>query len=70
MTVTVQAVMMSAGGVVAPSGVMIVQQAVVVAQQANPPMMIAVKRGQPVAAVLKAAVAQTVMPVQTVMCSG
>ena len=51
----------------APSGVMIGQQVVVDAQQANPPIMIAVKRGQPVAAVLKVAVAQTVMPVQTVM---
>ena len=38
MTVTVQAVM---------AGVMIGRQAVVVAQQANPPIMIAVKRGQP-----------------------
>jgi len=76
MTVTVQAVM--AGVMIgvmigrqvvvdALSGVMIGRQAVVVAQQANPPMMIAVKRGQPVAAVLKVAVAQTVMPVQTVM---
>jgi hypothetical protein len=58
MTVTVQAVM---------AGVMIVRQAVVVAQQANPPMEIIVKRGQPVVAVLKAAAARTVMPVQTVM---
>jgi hypothetical protein len=39
----------------------------VVAQQANPPMTIAVKRGQPVAADLKVAVARTVMPVQTRM---
>jgi hypothetical protein len=58
MTVTVQAAM---------AGVMIVRQAVVVAQQANPPMEIIVKRGQPVVAVLKAAAARTVMPVQTVM---
>ena len=76
MTVTVQAVM--AGVMIgvmivrrvvvdAPSGVMIGQQVVVDAQQANPPIMIAVKRGQPVAAVLKVAVAQTVMPVRTVM---
>jgi hypothetical protein len=72
MTVTVQAVM--AGVmigrqvvVVAPSGVMIGRQVVVVAQQANPPMTIAVKRGQPVAADLKVAVARTVMPVQTRM---
>ena len=66
MTVVVQAVTI---------GVMIVRQAVVVARQANPPMAIAVKRGQPVAAVLKAAVAQTVivvqiaMPVQIVMAA-
>jgi hypothetical protein len=76
MTVTVQAVM--AGVMIgvmivrrvvvdAPSGVMIGQQVVVDAQQANPPIMIAVKRGQPVAAVLKVAVAQTVMPVQIAM---
>ena len=76
MTVTVQAVM--AGVMIgvmivrrvvvdAPSGVMIGRQVVVVAQQANPPMTIAVKRGQPVAADLKVAVARTVMPVQTVM---
>jgi hypothetical protein len=51
----------------APSGVMIGRQAVVVAQQANPPMMIAVKRGQPVAAVLKVAVARTVIVLQNVM---
>ena len=58
MTVTVQAV---------TAGVMIGRQAVVVAQQANPPIMIAVKRGQPVAAVLKVAVAQTVMIAQAAM---
>ena len=62
MTLTVQAVM--AGVMI---GVMIGQQVVVDAQQANPRIMIAVKRGQPVAAVLKVAVAQTVMPVQTVL---
>ena len=62
MTVTVQAVM--AGVMI---GVMIVRQVVVDAQQANPPMMIAVKRGQPVAAVLKVAVAQTVIRVQIVI---
>ena len=72
MTVTVQAVM--AGVMIgrqvvvdALSGVMIGRQAVVVAQQANPPMMIAVKRGQPVAAVLKVAVARTVIVLQNVM---
>ena len=57
-TVTVQAAM---------AGVKIVRQAVVVARLANLPAVIAVKRDQPVAAVLKAAVASTVMPVQTVM---
>ena len=51
-TVTVQAAM--AGVMI---GVKIVQQAVVVARLANLPMVIAVKRDQPVAAVLKAAVA-------------
>jgi hypothetical protein len=75
-TVTVQAVM--AGVMIgvmivrrvvvdAPSGVMIGQQVVVDAQQANPPIMIAVKRGQPVAAVLKVAVAQIVIVLQNVM---
>jgi hypothetical protein len=48
-------------------GVMIVRRVVVVAQQENLAMVIAVKRDQPVAAVLKVAVARTVMPVQTVM---
>ena len=54
-------------------GVMIVRQAVVVAHQASPPMAIVVTRGQLMVAVLKAAVAQTVMvlqdemPVQIVM---
>ena len=42
-------------------GVMIGRQVVVVAQQANPPMAFAVKRGQPVVAVLKAAAVQNVM---------
>ena len=51
-TVTVRAAM--AGVMV---GVKIVRQAVVVARLANLPMVIAVKRDQPVAAVLKAAVA-------------
>ena len=51
-TVTVPAAM--AGVMI---GVKIVQQAVVVARLANSPMVIAVKRDQPVAAVLKAAVA-------------
>ena len=41
--------------------VMIGRQVVVVAQQANLPMAIAVKRGQPVVPVLKAAIVQTVM---------
>jgi hypothetical protein len=40
---------------------------VVIAQQANPPISIAVKRGQPVVAVLKAAVAQTVIVAQIAM---
>ena len=48
-------------------GVMIGRQVVVVAQQANPPMAFAVKRGQPVVAVQKAAVAQTVMVLQEEM---
>jgi translation initiation factor IF-3 len=47
-TVTVQAAM---------AGVKIVRQAVMVARLANLPMVIAVKRDQPVAAVLEAAVA-------------
>jgi translation initiation factor IF-3 len=46
--VTVQAAM---------AGVMIVRQALVVARLANLPVLIAVKRDQPVAAVLKVAVA-------------
>jgi len=46
---------------------MIVRQAVVVAQQANPPIEIIVKRGQPVVAVLKAVVAQTVIVLQDVI---
>ena len=67
-TVTVQAVMIVRQAVVvAPSDVMIVRQAVAVAQQANPPMENIVKRGQPVVAVLKAAVAQTVIPAQIVI---
>ena len=69
-TVTVQAVMIVRQAVVvAPSDVMIVRQAVAVAQQANPPMEIIVKHGQPVVAVLKAAVAQTVTPVQIVIAA-
>ena len=52
-TVTVVTVAVQA----AMAGVMIVRQAVVVARLANLPMVIAVKRDQPVAAVLKAAVA-------------
>jgi hypothetical protein len=47
--------------------VMIGQQVVVVAQLANPPMAIAVKRGRPVVAALKATVAQSVIVVQSVM---
>ena len=67
-TVTVQAVMIVRQAVVvAPSDVMIVRQAVAVAQQANPPMENIVKRGQPVVAVLKAAVAQTVIVLRDVM---
>ena len=55
--------------------VMIGEQVVVVAQQANPPMAIAVKHGQQVLAVLRAAVAQTLtvvqieMPVQIVIAA-
>ena len=58
MTVIVQAAMID---------VMIGRQMVVVAQQANPPMAITVNRGQPVLAILKAAVAQTVIVAQIVM---
>ena len=72
MIVTVQAAM--AGEMIvrlvvvdAPSGVMIARQVAVDAQSANFPMVIAVKRDQPVVAVLKVVAAQTVMIVQTVM---